>query len=146
MREAEIRSRPLRCAGCQRRSGRGYAGPAFEGGRHSNISNVASSRGCPSLYGQNHDEELWGDPYSFRPARFLDRPPGPDALIPQGGGDPAGGHRCPGERITVGLLQVLAVRLARLECTVPEQDLRIPLHRIPTRPRSGFAVTGVRAP
>ncbi|QUW89255.1 cytochrome P450 [Streptomyces sp. V17-9] len=98
------------------------------------------------VYGQNHDEELWGDPYSFRPARFLDRPPGPDELIPQGGGDPAGGHRCPGERITVGLLQALAVRLARLDCTVPEQDLRIPLRRIPTRPRSGFAVTGVRAP
>lgn len=98
------------------------------------------------VYGQNHDEELWGDPYAFRPQRFLDRPPAPDELIPQGGGDPAAGHRCPGERVTVGLLESLAVRLARLECTVPEQDLRIPLHRIPTRPVSGFAVTGVRAP
>ncbi|MDT0609308.1 cytochrome P450 [Streptomyces lancefieldiae] len=98
------------------------------------------------VYGQNHDEELWGDPYTFRPERFLDRPPERDELIPQGGGDPATGHRCPGERVTVGLLESLAVRLARLEYTVPEQDLRIPLRRIPTRPRSGFAVTGVRAP
>ncbi|MGW2297704.1 cytochrome P450 [Streptomyces violaceorubidus] len=98
------------------------------------------------VYGQNHDEELWGDPYAFRPERLLDRPPGRDELIPQGGGDPAAGHRCPGERVTVGLLEALAVRLARLEYTVPEQDLRIPLRRIPTRPRSGFAVTGVRAP
>ncbi|MDN3244350.1 fatty-acid peroxygenase [Streptomyces sp. DSM 42143] len=98
------------------------------------------------VYGQNHDEELWTDPYAFRPERFLDRPPERDDLIPQGGGDPDTGHRCPGERITVGLLEALAVRLARLEYTVPEQDLRIPLHRIPTRPRSGFAVTGVRAP
>ncbi|GAA4973258.1 cytochrome P450 [Streptomyces hyderabadensis] len=98
------------------------------------------------VYGQNHDEELWGDPYTFRPGRFLDRPPAPDELIPQGGGDPAHGHRCPGERVTVGLLESLAVRLARLEYTVPGQDLRIPLRRVPTRPRSGFAVTGVRAP
>ncbi|MFL9652575.1 cytochrome P450 [Streptomyces sp. PB17] len=98
------------------------------------------------VYGQNHDEELWGDPYAFRPERFLDRPPAPDELIPQGGGDPATGHRCPGERVTVGLLESLAVRLARLDCTVPEQDLRIPLRRVPTRPRSGFVVTGVHAP
>ncbi|MFC8869271.1 cytochrome P450 [Streptomyces sp. NPDC057148] len=98
------------------------------------------------VYGQNHDEELWGDPYAFRPERFLGRPPERDELVPQGGGDPATGHRCPGERLTVGLLEALAVRLARLEYTVPAQDLRIPLRRIPTRPRSGFAVTGVRAP
>ncbi|WP_345636769.1 cytochrome P450 [Streptomyces thinghirensis] len=98
------------------------------------------------VYGQNHDEKLWGDPYTFRPERFLERPADPDELIPQGGGDPATGHRCPGERVTVGLLESLAVRLARLEYTVPEQDLRISLRRVPTRPRSGFAVTGVRVP
>jgi fatty-acid peroxygenase len=97
------------------------------------------------VYGQNHDEELWGDPYTFRPERFLERPAAPDELIPQGGGDPRSGHRCPGENVTVGLLQALAVRLARLEYTLPAQDLSIPLHRMPTRPRSGIVLTGVRA-
>ncbi|MFJ8546161.1 cytochrome P450 [Streptomyces sp. NPDC093586] len=97
------------------------------------------------VYGQNHDEKLWGDPYAFRPERFLERPPARDELIPQGGGDPAANHRCPGERVTVGLLESLATRLAALEYTVPEQDLSISLRRIPTRPRDGVVITGVRA-
>ncbi|MBM7093590.1 cytochrome P450 [Streptomyces sp. S12] len=98
------------------------------------------------VYGQNHDEELWGDPYVFRPERFRDRAPGGDTLIPQGGGDPRTGHRCPGEGVTVGVLEALTQRLARLEYTVPEQNLTIALHRVPTRPRSGVVVTGVRPP
>lgn len=98
------------------------------------------------VYGQNHDEKLWGDPYAFRPQRFLDRPVERDELIPQGGDDPATNHRCPGEGITIGLLEALATRLARLDYTVPEQDLSIPLRRIPARPRSGFVIADVRAP
>ncbi|GAA0639688.1 hypothetical protein GCM10009535_15590 [Streptomyces thermocarboxydovorans] len=96
------------------------------------------------VYGQNHDELLWGDPYAFRPRRLLGRPAGRDELIPQGGGDPATGHRCPGEGLTVGVLEALAARLARMEYRVPEQNLTIPLHRVPTRPRSGFLMADVR--
>ncbi|MEV5318170.1 cytochrome P450 [Streptomyces sp. NPDC052687] len=98
------------------------------------------------VYGQHHDEKLWGDPYAFRPQRFLDRPVDRDELIPQGGGDPRHGHRCPGEGMTIGLLEALATRLARLEYTVPEQDLTISLRRIPARPRSGFVIADVRPP
>ncbi|MGQ5259739.1 cytochrome P450 [Micromonospora sp. ZYX-F-536] len=92
------------------------------------------------LYGQNHDPRLWPEPYRFRPERFVGREIGPFELVPQGGGDPRTGHRCPGEQITVALLRDLVVRLARLEYTVPEQDLRIPLHRIPTRPVDGLLI------
>jgi fatty-acid peroxygenase len=94
------------------------------------------------LYGQNHDPRLWGDPYTFRPERFLDettggvRDIGAFELVPQGAGDPRTGHRCPGEQITVALLSALAVRLARLEFDVPEQDLSISLTRIPALPAS----------
>jgi fatty-acid peroxygenase len=89
------------------------------------------------IYGQNHDPDLWGDPYAFRPERFLGREIGTFELVPQGGGDPRSNHRCPGERVTVAVLSALAVRLARLHADVPEQDLSISLRRIPAKPASG---------
>ncbi|MFG1951424.1 cytochrome P450 [Micromonospora sp. NPDC048830] len=92
------------------------------------------------LYGQNHDPRLWPDPYRFDPGRFVGREIGEFELVAQGGGDPRTGHRCPGEKITVALLRELSVRLARLDHRLPEQDLTIPLHRIPTRPASGVVV------
>ncbi|MER7897866.1 cytochrome P450 [Streptomyces sp. NPDC096046] len=98
------------------------------------------------LYGQNHDPALFKDPYAFEPQRFLARPPEGDELIPQGGGDRDTGHRCPGEDVTIALLRALGPRLARLEYDVPEQDLRIPLNRMPARVRSGFLMDVVRLP
>jgi len=92
------------------------------------------------LYGQNHDPAVWGDPYAFRPERFLGRDIGAFELVPQGGGDPRTGHRCPGEQLTVALLAALAARLAWLSFDVPEQDLSISLRRIPARPRSGVVL------
>lgn len=92
------------------------------------------------LYGQNHDAELWPEPYEFRPERFLGREIGAFELVPQGGGDPRTSHRCPGEQLTVSLLSALAVRLARLEFDVPDQDLAIALHRIPARPAGGVVL------
>lgn len=89
------------------------------------------------VYGQNHDPELWPAPYTFRPQRFLDREIGQFDLIPQGGGDPATGHRCPGEPITVAILAALSERLAGLDYDLPQQNMDYPMSRMPTRPRSG---------
>ncbi|MFD9337991.1 cytochrome P450 [Streptomyces sp. NPDC060028] len=92
------------------------------------------------VYGHHHDPELWERPYHFDPGRFLGREPGRNELIPQGGGDARTGHRCPGEDITLSLLAALGPALAGLDFAVPQQDLSIPLNRIPTRPRSGFVI------
>jgi len=89
------------------------------------------------VYGQHHDPRVWPAPYEFRPERFLRRPMGEFELIPQGGGDPRTGHRCPGEKITIALLGTLAQRLARLNYYLPPQNLEIDLTRIPARVRSG---------
>jgi len=92
------------------------------------------------VYGQHHDPRVWAEPYTFRPERFLGRPLGPYELIPQGGGDPRTGHRCPGEKITIALLGTLVQRLARLDYYLPPQDLTIDLSRIPARPSSGLQI------
>ena len=96
------------------------------------------------LFGQNHDAALWPQPYRFEPQRFVRRNPDPYELVPQGGGDPRSGHRCPGEDVTVALLAAFATWLARLDYDVPDQDLTISLRRIPALPRSRFVLSTVR--
>lgn len=113
---------------------------------------VVVSQTAQNLRGQDLDHGvgparlLWGDPYAFRPERFLEHAVEREELIPQGGGEPRTGHRCPGEGLTIGLLEALAHRPACLEYTVLDQDLKISLRRIPARVRSGFAVRDVRVP
>jgi fatty-acid peroxygenase len=95
------------------------------------------------VYGTNHDPQLWPDPDAFDPDRFGGHEPDRFAFVPHGGGDPATGHRCPGERVTVELLKGAVRVLAGLHYDVPDQDLRYPLSRMPTRPRSGFTISDV---
>jgi fatty-acid peroxygenase len=97
------------------------------------------------LYGTNHDPALWRDPQSFRPERFLGDAPPPFAFVPQGGGDVATGHRCPGEGITLALMKVaIDVLTRRVRFAVPRQDLRVDFGRLPALPNDRFRMTDIR--
>jgi fatty-acid peroxygenase len=95
------------------------------------------------LFGTNRDERLWANPDRFDPDRFLDWDGDPNTLIPQGGGDVAHGHRCPGETATVALVAESVRLLAETDYVVPPQDLRISLRRIPALPQSDFIIERV---
>lgn len=98
------------------------------------------------LYGSDHDPRTWDEPQTFRPERFRDRVENAYDLIPQGGGDHYRGHRCPGEWITIDLLQeALRLLTAEMDYEVPPQDLEVDLARVPARPASGFVISGVSA-
>jgi fatty-acid peroxygenase len=97
------------------------------------------------LYGTNHHAAIWPEPDSFRPQRFMGYRPSAFAFVPQGGGDVASGHRCPGEAITVALMRLAVSQLTRgMTHRVPEQDLGVSLARMPALPASGFVITEVR--
>jgi len=98
------------------------------------------------LYGTNHDPRAWERPEQFDPDRFAHWNHSAFNFIPQGGGDPRQGHRCPGETVTVELTK-MAVRFltTHMRYEVPPQNLRYSLSRIPSVPHSRFVIADVRA-
>ncbi len=97
------------------------------------------------IYGTNHDSRLWENPNEFRPQRFKEWKGSLFDFIPQGGGDPAKGHRCPGEGITVEVMKAsLDFLVNKIEFEVPAQDLSYSLAKMPTLPESGFVMSNIR--
>ena len=94
------------------------------------------------LFATNRHPALWEQPERFEPGRFLGgRAVDRNALVPQGGGVAAAGHRCPGELHTVDLVAEAIKLLAReTNYDLPPQDLRVHLRRMPALPRSGFVM------
>ncbi|KAA2237975.1 cytochrome P450 [Salinarimonas soli] len=98
------------------------------------------------LYGTNRDGRTWEEPDAFRPDRFRGRAIGSYDMIPQGGGDHADTHRCPGEWLLIEQLKTVVRGLTReMTYDVPDQDLGIDLGRMPALPNSRFVMRNVRA-
>jgi fatty-acid peroxygenase len=102
--------------------------------QHDGVPVPRGRRVVLDVYGTLHDPGIWTDPERFDPARFVGRDPDPFTFLPQGGGDPATGHRCPGERVAIELLKTAARHLA-LDRPPVRGAAGYPLSRIPTRPR-----------
>lgn len=97
------------------------------------------------LYGTNHDPRAWESPDTFRPERFLERPPTPFDFVPQGGSEPLHNHRCPGEGVAVALMKVAVdFLIRRLRYRMPEQDLTIDFTRLPALPRDHLVLADIR--
>lgn len=97
------------------------------------------------LYGTNHDPHIWKNPEEFQPERFREWNESPFNFIPQGGGDFYVNHRCPGEWITLQIMDMtLDFLVNSIQYDVPPQDLEVSYSRMPTMPQSGFVISNVR--
>lgn len=97
------------------------------------------------MYGTNHDSKLWENPNDFLPERFKEWNGSLYDFIPQGGGDPAKGHRCPGEGITIEVMKVcLNFLVNKIDYAMPEQDVSYSLIKMPSLPESGFVMSHIK--
>ena len=97
------------------------------------------------VYGINHNPRIWNNPDKFTPDHFRNKDYNLFDFIPQGGGDPSKGHRCPGEGITIEIMKaVLDFLVNKIEYDVPNQNLSYNMADMPTLPESGFIINNIR--
>jgi fatty-acid peroxygenase len=83
--------------------------------------------------GTNRDAATWGDASHFNPGGSGGWSVGDFDMVPQGGGRPASGHRCPGELLAIAVLDTTVQVFAGLPWQL--RDGRpVSTRRIPIRP------------
>jgi len=96
------------------------------------------------VIGTDQDPARWSDPTSFDPDRFVGREPNAYEYVPHGGGDPSHGHRCPGEPLAVGILEVTVRELARTHFELAPASHTVPQRRVPSLPPGAAELRHVR--
>jgi cytochrome P450 len=80
----------------------------------------------PSTYLLHHDPEIYPDPYTFRPQRFIEKPPGTYTWLPFG----AGRRRCIGASFAMVEMQsLLRAALTRFSFVQPESSAEAAFRR-----------------
>ncbi|MQX93198.1 cytochrome P450 [Sinorhizobium meliloti] len=93
------------------------------------------------LYGTMHDPRLFPQPAVFNPKRGSSWRDGDFRFIPQGGGRPETSHRCPGEKITVEILQETLKLVCRSQSVrITPADAIVPLGSIPASPAPPISI------
>ena len=105
----------------------------------------AGTRTILDLHGTGRHPAGWDAPDRFCPERFLGWEGNAWTMIPQGGGAHAETHRCPGEWMTLRIMNVLARRLTATSYDVVTPRARPNYRAAPALPRGGFLITNVRA-
>lgn len=98
------------------------------------------------LFGTNNDPRIWEDPDDFIPDRFKNWDHDAFNFIPQGGGNPWVQHRCPGESLTIALMNKAAsFFVLEMNYVVPPQNMELDYTRLPALPESRFVIENVEA-
>lgn len=93
------------------------------------------------LFGTNRDPALWGNPDAFQPEQLLGCPMAA-AIVSQGSGEYSY-HRCPGEPLTLMLMERTFVMLAQsMEWSLISAE--VDFARLPMLPEKPVVMTGVK--
>lgn len=108
----------------------------------------AGGRVVLDILGTDTDSRSWTDARTFDPERFrgVHDYEALTAFIPHGGGDPAAGHRCPGEKLAIAGLAAAIAALSDPRIRIVDRGLEVDRRRMPTKPRSGGRIRPADAP
>ncbi|WP_157001372.1 cytochrome P450 [Agromyces laixinhei] len=103
---------------------------------------AAGDRLLLDILGTDTDEQSWERAGEFDPERFIsiDDWEAITAFVPQGGGHPTTGHRCPGEKITIAGLAAAVAVISDPRLSIAHGGLEVNRRRLPTKPASGVRV------